>query len=137
MEGSTVDSTDRPLTTLETKPAYLEVARQQLRKAGPEGITPFALLLAQHGEFDGIALLAKPGEAPSLDRRDPMSGQAMMAAIALSRDSKYVPVLRAMMENTKDEWQLRSMLRALRGMSGADVRQLRLEINRQMRKTTE
>jgi len=42
-----------------------------------------------------------------------------------------------MMDGTKDEYELRTILRALRGMGGPEVRQLRLEINRQMRKTTD
>jgi hypothetical protein len=134
----TTESDDRPFAALDTKPAYLELARAQLRNAAGEDVTPFALLLAQHGEFEGIPLLTKRGEARGGgEQRGEGSAQAALTAIALSRDAKHVPTLRAMLDGTKGDSELRAMLRALRGMSGPEVRQLRLEINKQMRKATE
>ena len=43
-----------------------------------------------------------------------------------SRDGKYIPFLRRLMDQTQQDWELRKILRALKGMSGADARQLRL-----------
>jgi hypothetical protein len=82
-------------------------------------------------------LLTKPSESRGGVKRGEGSTQVALTAIALTGDTKYVPTLRAMLEGTKGEWELRAILRALRGMSGPEVRQLRLEINKQMRKATE
>jgi hypothetical protein len=133
----TTEGDERPIVALDTKPAYLELARAQIRKSGAEDVTSFALLLAQHGDLEGIPLLTKRGESRGGVKRGEGSTQAALTAIALSGDAKYVPTLRAMLDGTKGEWELRAMLRALRGMSGPEVRQLRLEINKQMRKATE
>jgi hypothetical protein len=38
-----------------------------------------------------------------------------------------------MTEALTDEWELRKILQALKGMTGPDARQLRLEINKRMR----
>jgi HEAT repeat protein/thiol-disulfide isomerase/thioredoxin len=133
----TMESDERPIVALDTKPAYLELARAQIRKNTDEDMRAFALLLAQHGDPEGIPLLTKPSESRGGVKRGEGSTQVALTAIALTGDTKYVPTLRAMLEGTKGEWELRAILRALRGMSGPEVRQLRLEINKQMRKATE
>jgi transposase len=61
------------------------------------------------------------------------SADALLAGIALSRDSRFLPTLRQMAAARHDEWELRKVLQALRGMTGPDARQLRLEINKQIR----
>jgi HEAT repeat protein/thiol-disulfide isomerase/thioredoxin len=123
---------DRPLRPLPEQPAWLETARERLARVGDgeeELRTGLALLLAQHGDFrglDGLAARWKPGK----EQRGGTA--ALLAGIALSRDPKYVPLLRQMTDAASGEWELRRLLQALRGMSGVQARALRLEINRRI-----
>ena len=122
----------RPLTPLETKPAYLESARKWLKATNAEVITPFALLLAQHGELDGVERLieirGELSESKTMALPDPL-----LTAIALTQNPKYLPLLRGLMEATRNDYELRKVLRALKGMSGVEARQLRVEVNKRMR----
>ena len=125
----------RPLTRLEGKPAFLEPAKKWLATAKPAEAVPFALLLAQYGQFDGLdRLIAGSGDASSAGENE--IDNAVMAGIALSQDAKYLPALRKFMDARIDEWELRKVLQALQGMRGADARQLRLDINKKIRNAT-
>jgi hypothetical protein len=126
------DQEERPLQALDTKPPFLDQARSLLPSATADQMVALALLLAQHGEFDGVDRLLADGADAKPDGSD-----AALAGIALSRDARYIPFLRRVTENASDERELRKVLRALRGMSGADARELRLEINRRMRSVNE
>ena len=130
-ESVTVNE-DRPLTVLESKPKYLETAREHLLTTNGAVRVIFALLLAQHGQFEGIdRLLARQS-----DREVSKTGtlpEALLAGIALSRDTKYIPYLRRLMDRTQQDWDLRKILRALKGMSGPEARQLRVDVNKRMR----
>jgi len=131
-ESSSRDE-ERPLTTLENKPAFLQPARERLSATNAEEVVAFALLLAQYGEFAGVDQLVARRTAPdSADERD--FANALLTGIALSRDIKYLPVLKQMAAQRK-EWELRKVLQALKGMTGPDARQLRLEINKKIRNT--
>ncbi len=123
---------DRPFTTLEGKPAFLEQAAKWAAAAKPEEEAPFALLLAQYGQFGGLDRLLSHSAAKKAGGPNELD-DAIMAAIALSQDAKYLPALRQMVAARNDQWQLRKILQALQGMSGADARQLRLDINKKLR----
>jgi HEAT repeat protein len=131
-ETSINQSDGRPLTVLEGKPGFLEPARKWLASVkGSEGI-PFALLLAQYAQFDGLdRVIADAGESGSKEENE--FDDAIMTGIALSQDAKYLPALRRMMAARKDDWALRKLLQALQGIRGAEARQLRLDINKKMR----
>jgi HEAT repeat protein len=125
----------RPLTPLEGKPPFLGQANKWLGKIKVAESIPFALLLAQYGQFDGLdRLVANPGEA-SLDGENEID-QALLAGIALSQDSKYLPALRKYVEAHQDDSEWRKVLQALQGMRGAEARQLRLDINKKIRNAT-
>lgn len=122
---------NRPLSTLDGKPAFLESARKWLYGSNAVEVAPFALLLAQYGEFDGVdKLVSLRGNAkgPQDERDGPL-----LAAIALSHDPKYVPVLRQIAGTMQQEWDLRKILQALQGVTGPEARGLRLDINRRIR----
>jgi len=123
---------DRPLAALDNKPAYLEQARRRLSSTNESETVTFALLLAQHGEFDGLDRLLAQSPAREDDSRG-SAPDALLAGIALSRDAKYLPFLRRVMEKTQQDYELRKILRALKGMTGPDARQLRVEVNKRMR----
>jgi len=123
---------DRPVTTLDTKPAYLPTARAWVTNAPPEAAATFAVLLAQHGEFDGVDRLVAQWAAPK-SRNEADDTDVILTGLALSRDAKYLPVLKQMTAARSDESDLRKVLQAMKGMSGPDVRQLRLEINKKIR----
>jgi HEAT repeat protein len=130
-EGYSV-SEARPLTPLETKPAYLESARKWLKATNAEVITPFALLLAQHGELDGVERLIEiRGELS--DGKMQVLPDPLLTAIALTQNPKYIPLLRGLMDATANDYELRKVLRALKGMTGPEARQLRVEVNKRMR----
>jgi HEAT repeat protein/thiol-disulfide isomerase/thioredoxin len=124
---------ERPLMVIEAKPAFLDSARKWLASTN-EDITAFAILLAQYGEFDGLdRLLSRRAglHAESIDRGE----SAILAAVALSHDPKYVPALRQIAAKIQEDWDLRKVLQALKGMTGPEARQLRLDINKRMRDT--
>ncbi len=123
---------ERPLTTLETKPAYLSAIRERLVAAPVESSAAFVLLLAQHGEFAGVDRLAAQWAAPKSEN-ETSADDALLTGIALSRDIKYLPALRQLAAARREESELRKILQALKGMAGPDARQLRLEINKKIR----
>jgi len=126
-ESSSSDA--RPLTMLEGKPAFLEPARKWLSAKNEES-EAFALLLAQYGEFDGLdQLISRRADASQDDH------EVVLAGIALSHDAKYIPTLRQVMAKAEGEWELRKVLQALKGMTGPEARQLRLDINKRIRDT--
>jgi hypothetical protein len=123
---------DRPLATLEGKPAFLEPAAKWAATAKLEESAPFAVLLAQYGQFGGVdRLLARSAgnNAAQPGRTD----DAVLTGIALSQDAKYLPALVKMVAARNDQYGLRKVLQALQGMRGADARQLRLDINKKLR----
>jgi thioredoxin 1 len=127
----TITSEERPLEPLEAKPAFLGAVRKRLAAAKPESTGVFALLLAQYGDFSGLDEMTKLKSANGAANEDGQN-DSLMTAIALSHDAKYVPFLRGLM-TSKNEWELRKLLQALKGMNGAEARQLRLDINKQIR----
>lgn len=129
---SSSQSNDRPLRPLPTKPAFLQTARKWLARTNGEAAEPFALLLAQYGEFDGVDQLVKQAGSTDLQNQQGAS-DVLLAGIALSRNIKYLPVLKQMAAVRRNEWDLRKVLQAMRGMSGPEARQLRLDINKKIR----
>jgi thioredoxin 1 len=123
---------ERPLTVLEGKPVFLQPVRHRLNLARGDDSAPFALLLAQYGDFSGIDVLVAQRAADS-EINSRSDKEAVLTGIALSHDNKYVPSLKQMITDRTDESDLRQILQAMKGMSGADARQLRLEINKKIR----
>ena len=60
----------------------------------------------------------------------------LLTAIALVQNPKYIPLLRSLMDATRNDNELRKVLRALKGMTGPEARQLRVDVNKRMRTTT-
>jgi HEAT repeat protein/thioredoxin-like negative regulator of GroEL len=125
----------RPLTPLAGKPAFLEQARQQVFQGTAEEAAVPALLLAQYGDFSGLDHLLSDASADT-QKQDEL-GTVLLTGVALSRDPKYMPALKRMTAAAKANYELLRLLQALKGMSGADARELRLEINRRMRQGNE
>jgi hypothetical protein len=123
----------RPLATLQGNPAFLEAARQKLASASSDDAALPTLLLAQYGDFTGLDRFMKgtPAEIQT------GLGGTVLTAIGLSRDVNYLPYLKKLVASAKEEQDFRRLLQALRGMMGAEARELRLEINRRMRQNRE
>lgn len=130
-EGYSMNDT-RPLTPLEAKPAYLESARKWLNSTNAEAVAPFALLLAQHGEQAGLErLLELRGEAS--EEKSQVLSDPLLTAIALAQDPKHIPLLRGLMDATRNTYELQKVLRAIKGLTGPEARQLRVDLNKRMR----
>ncbi|HXR07480.1 MAG TPA: hypothetical protein VN765_09130, partial [Candidatus Acidoferrum sp.] len=131
--GTTINvNNERPLTTLEGKPAFLEQAAKRAAGAKGEEAAPFVVLLAQYGQFDGLdRLLAQSGAAKANEQN--VLDDAILTGIALSQDAKYLPALRKMMAAQNNDYQLRKILQAMQSMRGAEARQMRLDINKKLR----
>ena len=128
---SSGENDERPVSALEGRPAFLAAARNWLAATNGPAADPFLLLLAQYGDFSGVDRLAKaPAQASQLEGEELYP---ILAAIALSRDSQYVPLLKQMLASKSQEWELRRFLQAMKGMSGPEARQLRLDINKKIR----
>jgi HEAT repeat protein/thiol-disulfide isomerase/thioredoxin len=126
---------ERPLRPLDTKPPYLAAARRWLKSTNAEAVMPFALLLAQHGEFEGVERLIEM-RRELLEDKSQVLPDPLLTGIALTQDAKYLPLLRSLMDATRNDYELRKILRALKGMTGPDVRQLRVDVNKRMRSAT-
>ena len=87
------------------------------------------LLLAQYGDFTGLDRFV--GSAAPESQSE--SEGVVLTAIGLSRDPKYLPYVKKLVASAKDEQEFRRLLQALKGMTGADARELRVEINKRMR----
>ena len=125
---------ERPLAVLEGKPSFLPAVQKALAGASGEESSAFALLLAQYGDFSGIdKLVASAATMNSSDNEEPSN--VALTGIGLSHDAKYLPALKQMVAARRDEAGLRKILQAMKGMSGSDVRQLRLDINKKIRNT--
>ncbi|PWU17992.1 MAG: hypothetical protein C5B50_10105 [Verrucomicrobia bacterium] len=144
----------RPLETIQANPAWLASVRRKAGATPPAGAEPAAsstnatasksesddpampaLLLAQYGDFSGLDVLIKA--TPADGRGDNQLEQVILTCIALSRDAKYLPFLQKMVSSAKDEQELRRILQALKGMSGAEPRELRLAVNKRIREGKE
>jgi HEAT repeat protein len=134
-KSQTINQNDqRPLTTLDSKPPYLAVARKWLAATAGKNSGAFAVLLAQFGEFDGVDKLV--AQLPALNSdNDSRAADALLTGIALSHDTKYVPALQQVAAARHQDYELRKILQALKGMTGPDARQLRLDINKKLRNT--
>ena len=129
-------SEDRPLSVHEGSPAFLDQARARLKSAPLGAAGVFALLLAQYGQFDGLEALAARWTEQGRGEKDFSEyalRQAILAGVSLSRDPKYLPLARKVMQNMKSDYDLQRVLKALRGMTGPEARQLRVELNKRMR----
>jgi HEAT repeat protein len=92
---------DRPLSTLETKPAYLAVAKARMAHSKSSTDQLLLLLLAQHGDYDGLA--------DWIDRHPPSNKEGdfdsvVMTAIGLSRDAKFLPYISGLVKVNKIEY---------------------------------
>jgi len=125
----------RPLATLPGNPAFLEQARQRVSASPPEEAAVPALLLAQYGDFTGLDRLL-PTAASDNEKYSEIRN-IVLAGVTLSRDPKYLPFLKQLTAAAKDDQELRRLLQTLNGMSGPDVRELRLEINKRLRQSNE
>ncbi len=132
--GYNPSTEQRPLATLQTKPAFLEAARRRLQEASADDAPLPALLLAQYGDFSGLERLVAANGAL---QKESGTEAAMLAMVALSRDPKYLPFLKERVIATKEEQEFRRLLQALKGMTGPQARELRLEINKRMRQGSE
>ena len=129
-------SEERPLAPREDRPAFLESARDRWAALGNESEElreALLLLLAQHGEFSALEGWLRNWH-PSEEREN---WTVALTGIELSHNLKFLPFVQQLAEESKDQWRLRRLLQALRGMSGTDVRKLRVEINRRIAEATE
>ena len=123
---------DRPLATLDGKPAFLGDVQKRLAAADAEAMATFALLLAQYGDFSGVDRLV--AQAGILDNsKETETVNVLLTGIALSHDVKYLPALKRMTAAEREESSLRKILQAMKGMTGPEARQLRLEVNKKIR----
>ncbi|MCX6925637.1 MAG: hypothetical protein NT154_20865, partial [Verrucomicrobia bacterium] len=125
----------RPLVPLQGKPAFLEQARGRVSESAPEEAVVPALLLAQYGDFTGLDHLL-PAVIGDSHKQEEL-GSCLLAGIALSRDTKYLPALKKMAATAKEDQEFRRLLQTLKGMSGPEARELRLEINKRLRQGNE
>ena len=132
-EGYSINDS-RPLAPLDTKPAYLESARKWLKSTNADVVTPYALLLAQHGDQAGLERLIEIRGHLAEDKMQVLP-DSLLAAIALAQDPKYIPLLRGLMDSTRNAYELQKLLRAIKGLTGPEARQLRVDLNKRMRMT--
>ncbi len=125
---------ERPLVALPDKPPFLGRVHQLMESRKKEDdslLSALVLLLAQYGDFSGIDLLASRG----LSRL--ALSDAMAVGIALSKDPKYLPLLYSRLPKETEEWKLRGLLKAVRGMGGEEAREFRRAVNQRVREVSQ
>src|SRR5262249_48483826 len=76
---------DQLLKVLDSKPAFLNTLREHLLNTNGLVKSAFAVLLAQHGDFDGISkMVAERQRQPSEESRATGALDPLLAGIALS-----------------------------------------------------
>jgi HEAT repeat protein len=119
-------NTEGPLAPLKQQPAFLDAIQANLRTPATEDTCLQALLLAQYGRREGIDhCIAQATAGLGLD--------AILTAIALTPEARYLGFVRDRADQTHDPLELLRLLRTVNRMTGTEVRQLRLEINRRLR----
>ena len=58
---------------------------------------------------------------------------AIIAAIALTRSAKHLGILRRAAAAADSSWEVRELIKALRGMRGREARAMRRELNKRLR----
>jgi HEAT repeat protein len=133
--GVSYGSSSRSPRQFEGRPPFLDTVRDLLAatKKGSESeetlIGPLALLLAQYGDESGLdRLVERWSSGDTSDIPD-----VIIAGIMLSGDVKYLSVLRKAAEKAEQEYKVREVLKAVRGMRGPEAREFRREINKRLR----
>jgi len=133
-------NSERPLVALRREPDFLKPLRERLpalAKAEAKAkddervdvLAPVALLLAQYGDPSGLDVLAaRWSKAKDADVPD-----AVIAAIALTRSAKHLGILRRAAAAADSSWEVRELIKALRGMRGREARAMRRELNKRLR----
>jgi HEAT repeat protein len=129
-----VSDEDRPFPAPFPKPSFVASIVEQLPNMNADELPPIALLLAQYGVFDALDRVIANYGAPSPAKFE--TNNELLVAIGLSKDAKYIPFLRTAAADMKDDYNLRRILRAVKGMTGREAREFRVELNKMMRKTT-
>lgn len=121
------------------KPAFLATLPTDIDKLDGEPLadllTVLALLRAQYGDTSGLDRLLQQwrSAAGEATQYDPMT-RTLLAALAMTGEARFLPVLKAMIEQADDASDLRRLLTYLRGRTDSESRSLRREINRRMRR---
>jgi len=123
----------RSLRPLDGRPDFLDDVRKRLEDLleaeGAGGVGPFAVLLAQYGDYTGMDLLLERWQRT----QDTAAQGFLLVGLALARDERFLPPLKAKVASTDGSYELRELLNWLRGVRGEEARKLRREINRRLR----
>jgi HEAT repeat protein len=123
----------RPLAVVEGKPAFLDGIRASLTNNAAPSAPILALLLAQYGDASGLEMLVS---GVPVENRNPRELDAvLLTAIGLLRDAKYMPYLKSIVPELKDETDLRRVLQGIKGIPGPEARQMRVDINKRLRQS--
>jgi thioredoxin 1 len=133
-------SEQHPPVLRTNRPVWLPQIKELAAKAQPKYRINYVLLLGQYGDFDLLdQLIAAPNlsnEASDNNEDGSRSDNdtSLFAAIALSKDVKYISYLRQALQNARPQSQTpRLVLDAIQSMNTPEARQLRKEINLKMR----
>ncbi len=125
-----------PPMALKRQPAFLESVRRRIGEEpsqnDPTVRYTYALLLAQYGDNSALeAELTRWEAQPSQTPPD-----ILLVALTITRDPRYLPPLKQKIATVENEYELRQMLQWLRGVSGAEARDLRREINKSIQQAS-
>jgi HEAT repeat protein/thiol-disulfide isomerase/thioredoxin len=127
------DRISKPLLVLAREPPLLAELRKRVsEKTLAESPLPthlFALLMGQYGDFSGLELILKAYLANPAGELS----ESLLVAAGLTRDPKYLPVIRKKLAGTTGSSELMQLLGYLRGIRGEEARLLRQEINERLR----
>ncbi|MDX1565240.1 MAG: HEAT repeat domain-containing protein, partial [Phycisphaeraceae bacterium] len=128
----------RPLEVIQRQPPWLSEISRRIRQIDVDGkseskMALLSMVLAQYGDFSGmdrLLTLRKAETGRSID-------QALAVALQLSRNKKYAGYLTDQIESATSEYQLRYLLKPLRGIHDDWARELRRQINAKMRQVND
>jgi HEAT repeat protein len=128
-------SSEAVLSTIDRKPAFLDVVRGRLGDEKPkpteeesQAAEALTVLLAQYGDFSGLDKALREWEQnPAAE-----PSNLLLVGLALTKDVRYLAPFRKLVEKEETSWRLRDLLKWLSGVRGEEARELRREINRRI-----
>jgi HEAT repeat protein len=124
-------SQTRPPQIIDRQPPFLPALRELASKPARDESTAdiIALTLAQYGDFSALDHRLEAWQSgPRQQVPD-----VLLVGLALTRDERYLEPLRVRMQQVDSSYEMRELLKWLRGTNSDQARALRREINQRLR----
>lgn len=124
---------DSPIRPIRAEPEFLPAVRELNEEAyrikDQSLINATTLLLGQYGDEAMFERLFEQYQKSP----DSRVAEVLLCALPLTRDAKYLAVFKDVLKKATDSYELRNLLKYLRGVRGSEARELRRAVNEKLR----